>query len=89
MKFVLVLFLMATPVSAESLLVQTENGTVSVVKDLDAKTCKQMACRLRLQTSCFPAACDEDGNTVYGTTIGNSCMRSVQGSDPKLVECLK
>jgi hypothetical protein len=81
--------LFGTPVNAETLLVQSHNGTLSVIRDLDAKTCQQIICRLRLQTTCFPSRCTEDGELIQLNPSLKTCARVTTGNEPEMMECLK
>jgi hypothetical protein len=76
------------PVQAESLLVITRNGTVSIVKDLDALTCKKVLAALTCHNSCFPCFVDDKGDVVY-TNRDSTCLRMSDGSDLSKGECLK
>jgi hypothetical protein len=80
---------LASPAYAETLLVVTEGGTVSVVRDLDARTCKIAACKMRQQATCFPVQCDEGGNLIWPTAPSSLCMSYLSPGRPKTVECIK
>jgi hypothetical protein len=89
MKWLVVVgFLLTVPANASSLLVQTENGTVSVVPNLTSRECKKLLCQFQIRMTCFPQNCDDDGNIVELPNATNTCGSFVRGSDPKLVKCL-
>lgn len=71
-----------------TLFVLAESGQVSIVKDLDDKTCKIMACKLRQLQSCLPSKCDEEGNFIY-TNTGNACSMHISKWMPRQIECIK
>lgn len=75
-----------------ALLVQTYNGTVSVVKDLDPRTCKIAACHLQMRATCLLSTCDDEGNQIYpshqpGQQLG--CSFNMSASTPVRVECIE
>lgn len=88
-KYLIFVILITTPANAVSLLVQTEGGTVSIVKDLDAKTCKIAACRLKLKTYCASVKCDENGELKINEPTGSYSTCSIDKSYPILIECLE
>jgi hypothetical protein len=89
MRTLLALLWLILPAEATSLLVQTEGGSVSIVKELDARTCKIAKCELDKQTTCFPTKCDSEGNLQYVDPTRSSCDMAGSSWRPKLVECLE
>lgn len=71
-----------------SLLVVTESGAVSLIKDLDQLTCKKLACELGRQRICFPSKCDDKGNTIRLEYPSNTCILSKDDARPKTIQCL-
>ncbi len=70
-----------------TLFIQTENGQVSVQKDLDAKTCKKILNIVKCRSNCMCAGLDENGD-VKNLPI-HTCSMMKTESDFKLGECIE